>query len=783
MSLKHADARNYAPGIGEAVANRTINRDVETVYKRKQTVKAKLAWDSTHDLDEVVAAWCNSKGYIHESYTVGEGAKKGFINVNIVCTAKKRKETWSEVAERVARGNVNLVAGRNDSEFTSLYKHIAKATLLTSGRHLQHGDETQKDRNMEIFTNCSTSAASFVTFYLLLNGSGVGRSYDDDLMVVDWSSMPIVMPVIDHSHKDSESGEISALTRAEAEHMYKFAKTTVFDVPDTREGWAKAIEKIETMAYLNKSDEVLILDFSGVRPRGSGIAGMQNRPASGPGPLMEAIGKMKAIRGSGMRPWRAAMFVDHYLSECVLVGGARRAARMSTKSWRDKGVLEFIQIKRGGHLWSSNNSVTVDQEFWNRIDSGGSTAAHAQQVLHQTAHAAYHDGTGEPGLINQDMLVDKGDTSIYLDGDILSDGRYKADENSKQMFGEIARRAMDMPYSMIVNPCGEIPLLMWGGYCVLADVVPYHADNDDEAEDAFRVAARFLMRVNTMESLYWREVNRTNRIGVSMTGIHEYALSRFGYKWEDLVDEQRSLPFWEMLSRFKRAVDEECIKYAEKLGVVVPHTNTTIKPAGTTSKLFGLTEGAHLPAMREYLRMVQFRNDDPLVTQYEAKGYPVTKLRTYGGTTIVGFPTRPEICNIIDDPMDLTTAPEATPAEQYEWIRLLEKYWLRGVDEKGNELSEDTGNQISYTLKLDTSKVSYNEYLMTLIEEQSTVKCCTIMPENPESVQVYEYLPETPITKDEYERILEALNVDTEEVLVEDVDMETLQCAAGACPI
>ena len=30
----------------------------------------------------------------------------------------------------------------------------------------------------------------------------------------------------------------------------------------------------------------------------------------------------------------------------------------------------------------------------------------------------------------------------------------------------------------------------------------------------------------------------------------------------------------------------------------------------TTSKLFGLTEGAHLPAMREYLRWVQFRNDD-----------------------------------------------------------------------------------------------------------------------------------------------------------------------------
>jgi hypothetical protein len=38
-----------------------------------------------------------------------------------------------------------------------------------------------------------------------------------------------------------------------------------------------------------------------------------------------------------------------------------------------------------------------------------------------------------------------------------------------------------------------------------------------------------------------------------------------------------------------------------------------MKPAGTTSKLFGLTEGAHLPSMREYLRWVQFRNGDPLI--------------------------------------------------------------------------------------------------------------------------------------------------------------------------
>ncbi len=52
--------------------------------------------------------------------------------------------------------------------------------------------------------------------------------------------------------------------------------------------------------------------------------------------------------------------------------------------------------------------------------------------------------------------------------------------------------------------------------------------------------------------------------------------------------------------------------------------------------------------MREFLRWVQFRNDDPLVKVYEEKGYPVKRLKSYSGTTIVGFPTKPAICELGD---------------------------------------------------------------------------------------------------------------------------------------
>ena len=286
-------------------------------------------------------------------------------------------ENWGDVAYRVALGNSMLRPEDAGMEFEPLHKHLRQASVLMSGRHLQHGDETQPIRNIEVFSNCSTSASTFILFYLLLNGSGVGRAYDDDMMIVDWANkMPHVISVIREDHPDVLSGEIGKQfvnptwpTEGREEDHYMAAE--VFEVPDSREGWAKALEKIEYLTWTGKyADKVLLLDFSHVRERGAPIKGMQNRPASGPGTLMEAISKIAAIKGSGMDAWHATLHADHYAAECVLVGGARRAARMATKTWRDKSVFQFISVKKGGVLWSSNNSVTVDEEFWKLVKAG-----------------------------------------------------------------------------------------------------------------------------------------------------------------------------------------------------------------------------------------------------------------------------------------------------------------------------------------------------------------------------------------------------------------------------
>lgn len=808
-------ARVYDKGMGEAVANRTINRKIDRPTQRFQKITVPRRDDMS--LDAEVTAYCKSNNLKINDYHVDSGDGE-LVGITLDVSADIEIEKWADVAQRVSLGNSLLLPintpgylTKLEQEYNSMHHHMRQASIVMSGRHLQHGDKNQPTRNMEVFTNCSTSAMTFLGFYLLLNGSGVGRCYDDAMMQVDWRLMPTVVCVIDKTHPDVQSGEIQAMERRDAEHLYVGKRMFVFAVPDSREGWAQAYEKLEVMTFAGcHKNSALILDFSLVRHRGSPIGGMQNRPASGPGPMMNSLDNIGKLKNAGMEPWRATMYADHYAAECVLVGGARRAARMSAKTWRDKTIFGFIEIKKGGFLWSSNNSVTVDNEFWELVKKTEADMAfesperfalwdHAHKVFDALTHAAYFNETGEPGIINVEKLTWNGEgTEALLDGDFAQSAKYTLLPETRSLTRTMAHAWHAQAYKVITNPCGEIVLSSIGGYCVLGSVIPFHANMramlvdgisdyqsglaswDADAEDAFRVVTRALIRTNLMDSMYGKEVKRTNRIGVAIVGFHEYAWARFGYGWRTLVNEAKSIDFWLMLSRFKRAVQNEAARYAQELGVSVPHTDSTMVPAGTISKLFGLTEGGHLPSMKEFMRWVQFANGDPLIEKYRKLGYPVKALTVYKGMTIVGFPTAPLICKLgMGD--ELVTAAEATPAEQYEFLRLLEKYWIVGVEEDGVTALRDTGNQVSYTLKYDPKVVGFEEFKQTLLDGQSTIRCCSVMPQNDDSSSAYEYLPEQPVTKAEYDMIAAAIQADDD--LQEDVGKEHVECAGGACPI
>jgi hypothetical protein len=818
MTIRNSIAvKSYSPGMGEAVANRTVNR---RIFTKEQLAQMTLPLRLNPD-DPFFDEWKGAAELSCYDFEISATAdhQRGLPGTRI--------ETWDDVSQRVAEGNAALVDGEAYDE-PVLYDHMSRGTILMSGRHLQHSDKNLKFRNQEVVTNCATSVMSNVLFYLLLNGAGVGRSYDDLMMLVKWSQAPNVLIAIDSDYGDrkkskfewcSEAGAMVELPMV-ADHFKNIEETramiphgavvTEYEVGDSRGGWAKAAEQIERMAFEERESEYLILEFSAVRENGKPIRGMQNRPASGPGPLMDALFAVAKVKNLGLDDWEATMHVDHHLAQCVLVGGARRAARMATKHWSDPTIFRFIDFKQRNNFWTSNNSVTIDEDFRtmssyvvqilrkiegedayngmspDELIGAGSEAKtkglisefefHAFHVLIEIADASYHHGTGEPGIINQDKLkADDEGIEDYTDGLFAGSKDFELDPQTLRLTKALALRLTRVRYTMIVNPCGEIALLMLGAYCVIGDVVLFHADSDEDAEQAVRATVRALIRVNTMDSLYGREVRRTNRIGVGFTGIHEWFYDRFGFTWHDVVDEVKSLEMWMMLSRLRRAVTDESFLYAERLGVVVPHTNTTMKPAGTTSKLFGLSEGAHLPSMRWFMRWVQFRSDDPLIAEYRERGYPTRDLMEYKGTTIVGFPTAPSICELGTGDW-VVTAGEATPEDQYEFLRLMEKYWIRGVDDDGQELSENYGNQVSYTLKYDPNVVGFNQFLNTLVDGQFSIKCCSVMPQT--ELTKYEYQPEEVITKAEFDDWMGKIDQG-----VEDIGVEHIDCENGACPV
>lgn len=644
--------------------------------------------------------------------------------------------------------------------------------------------------------NCSTAMASFLKFWLLMKGSGVSRLYDSDLCRVNWDNLPNVRFVLEGPDQWDQGGhpdyEDWIENARDARHKYESNSehTRWFEVEDSAEGWVKVVEILETAAWQEKHrDKLFVFDFSKVRCKGTPIRGQQNRPASGPVPLIKALMRVASIKGAGMRPWKQAMFVDHYLSSCVAVGGVRRAARLAGKTWRDRDIFEFIDIKRGGFLTTANNSVILDEEFW--AQAADPRPSHGRRVFEAMVSAGYFDGTGEPGFINAHLMSwnpeGMEELSIHTLFSPEISARLSLHPRTMDLLGYTLEVAKKKRYPFVPNPCGEIILACWGAYCTIADVCLANATSVEQALHAGGEMAKFLVRVNRMDTLYRAEVNRTNRVGVGFTGAHEFAYRQFGCTWQDLVNQtEKGQQFWDFLNGLRDRIEHTARRYVDHLNVLYadqaeqsglgrgsfrkipyPHTITTVKPSGTISKVMFCTEGAHLPAYGHYVRWVQYGIDDPELKELQARGYPVKDVSaSYPGHWVVGFPTELPIGRLMGQ--DFTAAGDATPEEQYRWLQLIEQYWLGRY-----------GNQCSYTLKYNPRRVSFEEFSSMVLKYQSTVRCCSVMAQD-DDFSAYAYVPEERIDANQYYAMMQRISG----VLAEErYDEEALACEGGACPI
>lgn len=698
-------------------------------------------------------------------------------------------QTWVERVEEVVLGNFSLhisnltsdiMSDNSNSDYRRTMQ-LAKAGVMPfSGRHLQHGDFQQFNKILELFSNCTTAMFSFMSFRLSLRGCGVGRDFSSEVCRVDWNNMPDIRLVMDEAHPDYRADMFQGIFEPlrNAKHKYDSSSETVrwFTVEDSREGWSKTVEILETAAWQGKhADKLFIFDMSNVRGRGQPIMGLQGKPASGPLSLMNALASIYSIKNAGMKPWKQALFIDHYTAACVQLGGVRRSARMAVKSWRDRDILEFIDIKRGGFLWSANNSILVDKEFWESARKPQHT--HARRVFEAAVNAAYWDATGEPGFINVDMMNGNKDLMDLVTADtyINPDTYVDLHPRTIDMIDNVLTYVKKLKHPFIVNPCGEIVLSTYGGYCIIGDVNLAECEDLAEAFDAVRLMSHFLVRTNLMRCDYKSEVDRTNRIGVSLTGIHEFAWKMFGLTFAEMIGSDtlpECLDFWQCIDRLRKTAVEAAADISKRLGMRIPHTVTCIKPSGTISKVMNCTEGAHLPAYEFYIRWVQYKETDDDLQTLISRGYPAKDVSNrYPEHWVVGFPTKHSIVDLMGVE-HVTTADTVTPDENFRWLMLLERFWLGGDKEN---------NQISYTLKYDPEKVSYLEFIDMILENQPNVRCCAVMPQSDwrKSAEVYGYVPEEPIDEKTYFDLMANIMPVTREGF----DDDALACEGGACPI
>lgn len=319
---------------------------------------------------------------------------------------------------------------------------------------------------MDSTGRCSTAVTSFLRFHRLLGGSGVARLYDDGIMVVNWDYVPEIVPVLDRKHPDFDRAVYPDGTPVMERHTARRVfgdKAHWFSVSDGRQGWARAVELVERMAYERACrGDYLVLDFSGVRPRADPLGEVPEPPACGPVPFMRAFMEIHAVKGTGMEPWEQTLRVDHALAACAALDGAGGAPPVALKSYDEPGILDFIEIHR--QLRTGTPSVAVGGDFWR--EALDHPKGYEREVLSAVLRARSGPRSFEPDFVTLETPGRKRAGAAKHVGTAFStgsgsDGEYEVDERTRSgLLAHTRRAARRLRYEVLIDPSGEMVLFV-----------------------------------------------------------------------------------------------------------------------------------------------------------------------------------------------------------------------------------------------------------------------------------------------------------------------------------
>jgi len=677
---------------------------------------------------------------------------------------ENRTEEWWETVKRVVEGNFNLPVNDPRSkeeivkEMEITYDLVFNFAFTPPGRGLWVSGTDCGQKIGSSLVNCwciSCRPESYIhgkpkrvsmPFVFSFDNSMLGGGMGLNIQSKNVNKIPAVKNIVDLTivcnpdHRDFKNMASFVVTEIPEK------KDIYYKIEDSRQGWCESLKHVIDSHWLKNRVIKLVIDVSDVRPKGEPIRGFGGI-ASGPKLLVELLKFINNLLNNRVRgklsPVDCADMVN-YIGRTVVAGNVRRTAiilfadpddyefvnmknylipiklddpeQRKTLSEDEIAYLETMREFQSSHRWTSNNSVVIDSEFSKFEELVGSVITN-----------------GEPGFVNLTLAKNYGR---------LVDGyNENADPNAEG-----------------TNACGEITLES-GEPCNLVEVFPYVCEKRGyDIKTVLDLAVKYAKRV-TFAKYDWEitrnVVNKNRRIGVSISGIQDWYISRFSSK-EELKKE---------LDNFYNIVKNSDNVFSALLGCGVSIKTTTVKPSGTISLLPGLSPGMHWHYAPYYIRRIRFSKNDNLLGVLRKCGYYMEDDLHSPDTVVVEFPIK---IYLAEHPK-FRSAGDISIEEQFEFQALLQEWWA--------------DNSVSCTISF---KKEEKEKLPALLNKyKNKLKSTSLLPYSDHG---YKQIPYEPITKKEYERRISEIKYKPEEIMkidnsnvIELIDYN--ECISGSCPI
>lgn len=638
-----------------------------------------------------------------------------------------RRETWDELVQRNYEMHMKKYPFLKEEILDVYTKFVLTKKVLPSMRSLQFAGKPIELHPNRIY-NCGYLpvdhwAAFHETMFLLLGGTGVGYS------------------VQRHHIRKLPS-------------IRKPMKRKRWVVSDDIVGWAEAVKALARAYFDGKP--LPIFDFGDIREKGALLVTSGGK-APGAKPLRECLAHMQKLLEAKENGQKITTLEAHdimcFIADAVLAGGIRRAAMIAGFDMDDEAMIAC----KGNFAVDVLGEDKIGDSWQVRVNVKSTAQDHVLFISDKDHVSLKKSGT-LPWWYFEPQRARSNNSGIFV--------RHKASEQDfMQFWKKIEDSGSGEPgiywtnnAEWFTNPCCEIALRPYQ-FCNLTEINAGTLVDQEDYDERCKAAAF----IGTLQAGYtdfhylrdiWQETTeRDSLIGVSMTGISTIPSGKL------------------RMERGAAIVVTENTRVAHLIGINQAARMTCVKPAGTTSLVFGTSSGIHAWIFSHYIRRMKVGKNEAIY-RYFAENLP--KLIEDD----VFAPDRDAFIMIpVKAPEGSIIASDESALEFLARIYQLSESWV-----KPGHIRGDNTHNISATVYI--KKDEWGAAGRSMWENRHQYNGLAVLPYDDNT---YIQAPHEEITQERYEDLLQYVGqIDLSQVKeLNDNTSLTAEaaCAGGACNI